>query len=127
MQIEFLRYIFWGEHAQMGALLLSIATESLFAIGCAKYLRLDLNSLVITASAATLITHPILWQLFTTLSMQMSVELRTLVLETLVVLVEGFAYKLVTRYSWKLSLGLSFSANFTSYLCGLLLYELLRQ
>jgi hypothetical protein len=127
MTIEFLRYIFWGEYAQMGALLLSIATESLFAIGCAKYLRLDRKLLVITASAGTLITHPVMWQLFTTLSTQISFEWRVAILEALVFLVEGLAYKLVTRYSWQLSLGLSFGANLTSYLCGVLLYRFLRQ
>jgi hypothetical protein len=127
MTIDFLRYIFWGEHAQMGALLLSIAIESLVAIGCAKYLRFDRHLLVITASATTLMTHPILWQLFTDLLAQISYEWRVFILETLVVLVEGLAYKLVTRYSWRISLGLSFGANFTSYLCGVVLYELLRQ
>jgi hypothetical protein len=102
-------------------------TESLFAIGCAKYFKLDGKLLAIIATAATLITHPIMWQLFTTLAARMSYDLRVLVLEILVFLVEGVAYKLATTYSWRLSLGLSFGANFTSYMCGVLLYKFLRQ
>jgi hypothetical protein len=127
MSIEFLRSIFWGEHTQVGALLLSIATESLVAICWAKYFRLDGKLLALTASAATLITHPIMWQSFATLAAYLSFDLRVLVLETLVFLVEGVAYRLATTYSWRLSLGLSFGANFTSYACGMLLYEFLRQ
>jgi hypothetical protein len=127
MSIDFLQSIFWGEHAQAGALILSIVTESLFAIGYAKYFKLDGKLLVITASAATLVTHPILWQLFTTLAANLSFDVRVLILETLVFLVEGVAYKLATTYSWQLSLGLSFGANITSYTCGVLLYEFLSQ
>lgn len=127
MSIDFLRSIFWGEYSQIGALVLSIVTESLFAIGCAKYLKLDGKLLAITASAATLITHPIMWQLFTTLSHHISFDLRVLFLEILVFLAEGIAYKLATPYSLRLSLGLSFGANFSSYMCGVLLYEFLRQ
>jgi hypothetical protein len=127
MSIDLLRSIFWGEYSQIGALALSIVTESLFAIGCAKYFKLEGKLLAITAGAATLITHPILWQLFDNLSTHTSYNLRVLVLETLVFLVEGVAYKLATTYSWRLSLGLSIGANFTSYMCGVLLYEFLRQ
>jgi hypothetical protein len=127
MSIDFLRSIFWGEHAQAGALILSIVTEGLFAIGCAKYFKLDGKLLVLTASAATLVTHPIVWQLFTTLAAHLSFDLRVLILETIVFLGEGVAYKLATPYSWQLSLSLSFGANLTSYTCGVLVYKFLSQ
>jgi hypothetical protein len=127
MSIDFLRSIFWSKQAQSGALILSIVIESLFTIGCARYFKLDSKLLAITAIAATLITHPILWHLFVILAAHASFELRVLVLETLVFLVEGLGYKLATTYSWQLSLCLSFGANLSSYMCGVLLYEFLSQ
>lgn len=127
MSIDFLRSIFWGESARLGALILSIVIESLVAIGYAKYFKLDGKLLAITAIAATLITHPILWQLFAALAAHLSFDLRTIILETLVFLAEAIIYKLATPYSWQLSLHLSFVANLSSYMCGVLLYEFLSQ
>lgn len=107
------------------ALAISISIEGMFVAIYAKFLRLDGKLLVMISMAATLITHPLAWKLFLDLSPYLSFIARSLLLESGVILVEGLIYNLVTGYSWRSSMGLSFSANLTSYICGFLWYKLL--
>lgn len=112
--------------AEFIALIFSMIIESLFVACCGKILRLNWRFLIAIACAATLITHPIIWQLFINLSPYLSFYVRSLLLETLVFIFEGFIYKWATGYSWRLSMGLSFGANLASYSCGILFYSLQR-
>ena len=107
-------------------LLISIAIEVLVVGIWGKFRQLDWKLLAIVATASTLITHPILWQVFNNLLPSMSWDLHpdsrcnylALLLEIPVVLVEGVMYKVVMKYSWRSSLILSFVANLGSYLIG---------
>ncbi len=127
MSIDLLRYVLWGEYTEFIALIISIIIESSFVWICANLLDLNGKLLIICATTGTLITHPVIWDLFVRLSPYLNFEMRSLILELLVVLVEGCIYKLVTSYSLQMSMSLSFSANLASYTCGLLLYQFLSQ
>jgi hypothetical protein len=113
-------------------LLISIAVEVSVVGVWGKLRQLDWKLLAIVATTSTLITHPILWQVFNNLlplvSFDRSPENRfsylALLLELPVVLVEGIVYKWVMKYSWRSSMGISLIANLTSYLLGLWLMYL---
>jgi hypothetical protein len=107
------------------ALMISIAIESLFVAIWANCFKLDWKLSVIISIAGTLITHPIAWKLFLDLSPYLRFWMRSLLLESAVILVEGLIFKLATGYSWRSSISLSFGANLASYSCGLLWYQLL--
>lgn len=108
------------------ALIFSMVIESLFVACWGKILRLHWRFLIAVACAATLITHPVIWQLFINLSLYLNFYVRSLLLETLVFIFEGLIYKWVTGYSWRLSMSLSFGANLASYSGGILFYSLQR-
>jgi hypothetical protein len=105
------------------ALLLSIAIESCIVFMIGKTRRLNGQILMLSAISSTLITHPFLWKLFLDLEPHLNFVARSLLLETGVVLIEGFLYRWITQYSWRCAMGLSFCANLTSYLAGLLFYS----
>ena len=113
--------------AEFITLIISIAIEVAIVAIWGKFKKLAWQRLAIVACASTLITHPILWQIFSDLLPKMSFDLAptdrfnylALLLEIPVVVVEGLIYKWVMKYSWRLSLSLSFFANFASYLFGL--------
>ncbi|MBW4621388.1 MAG: hypothetical protein KME17_18760 [Cyanosarcina radialis HA8281-LM2] len=107
------------------ALIISICIEGVFVTIWAKFFGIDGKLLVIISIAATLITHPIAWKLFLDLSPYLNFPVRSLLLESAVILVEGLIYKIATSYSWRASISLSFGANLASYSCGLLWYQLL--
>ncbi len=108
-------------------LLISIAIEVLIVWVLGRIWKLDWRLLATVATASTLITHPILWQVFNNLLPTISaaytpheyINSLALLLEIPVVLVEGWMYKWVMKYSWRSSLGLSFAANLASYLFGI--------
>jgi hypothetical protein len=108
---------------QFIALILSIVIEGIFVAIWAQIWKLNGRSLVVVASASTLITHPILWQVFIDLSSGLSFPVLSL-LEIPVVLFEGGMYRWVTGYPWLNCFGLSLGANLTSYIGGLLVYQL---
>ncbi len=112
------------DRSEFTALIISIAIEAIVVGIWGTIKQLEWRSLMLVASASTLITHPILWQLFNDLSPALSYNNRSLLLETLVAIVEGLMYKLAVRYSWRTSLGLSFLANLASYSFGVLWYRL---
>lgn len=112
------------DRAEFMALVISIAIEALFVGIWGKVRQLKWRSLILVASASTLVTHPILWKLFTDLSPYFSFNILVLCLETCVAIVEAVIYKLTMRYSWRSSLCLSFAANLCSYTFGLLFYRL---
>jgi hypothetical protein len=108
-------------------LLISIAIEALIVSIFGKVRRLEWQLLAIVATTSTLITHPILWQVFNDLLPAMGGDRSphdrynylSMLLEIPVVIVEGLIYKLVMKYSWRLSMSLSLMANLASYLFGL--------
>jgi hypothetical protein len=113
-------------------LLISIAIEVVIVGIWGKLRQLNWRLLTIVATTSTLITHPILWQVFNDLlplvnlerSPEHSFNYLALLLEVPVVLVEGIAYKVVTKYSWRSSISISLMANLASYLVGLWLMYL---
>jgi hypothetical protein len=108
-------------------LLISIAIEVLIVWVLGRIWKLDWRLLAIVATASTLITHPILWQVFNNLLPTISMEYvpqerlnyLAILLEIPVVIIEGCMYKWVMKYSWQSSLVLSFLANLASYLFGI--------
>ncbi len=112
------------DRAELMALVISIAIESIFVGIWGQFRRLKWQSLILVASASTLVTHPILWKLFTDLAPYFNFNILTIFLETCVAIAEGGMYKLTMGYSWRSSLGLSFAANLCSYSFGLVFYRL---
>jgi hypothetical protein len=112
------------DRSEFIALIISIAIESLVVGIWGKIRRLEWRSLILVASGSTLFTHPILWQLVTQLSPHFNFSLLILLLEMLVVTIEGLMYKLAMGYSWRSSLTISLVANLASYTFGLLIYQL---
>jgi hypothetical protein len=106
-------------------LIISIAIEALVVGIWGKLRKLEWRLLIIVASASTLITHPILWQVFNHLLPTTGEQVTgdryknlALILEIPVVIVEGLMYKWVMKYSWRSSTIVSFVANLASYLFG---------
>ncbi len=112
------------DRSEFTALTISIAIEALVVGIWGIIRRLEWRSLMMVASASTLVTHPILWQLFTALLPDLSFNTLSLLLEVPVVMIEGWMYKLAIGYSWRSSFALSFGANLASYTFGLLIYQL---
>lgn len=112
------------DRSEFIALTISIAIEAL-AVGIWGIVRrVEWRSLMMVASASTLVTHPILWKLFHDLLPYLSFNTLSLLLEIPVVIIEGWMYKLTIGSSWRSSLALSFGANLASYTFGLLIYQL---
>jgi hypothetical protein len=113
-------------------LLISIAIEALIVGVWGRFRKLNWQILAIVATASTLITHPILWQVFNNLLSSLNIDgspedrfnYLALLLEIPVTLVEGIVYKWVMKYSWRSSMGISLMANLSSYLMGLWLMYL---
>jgi hypothetical protein len=112
------------DRSEFIALTISIAIEALIVGSWGIIRRLEWRSLMMVASASTLVTHPILWKLFNDLLPYLSFNTLSLLLEVPVVMIEGWMYKLAIGYSWRSSLALSFGANLGSYTFGLLIYQL---
>ncbi len=118
MQLDFL---------ELFTLTISIAIEAAIVSIWGRFKGLAWRRLAIVACASTLVTHPILWQVFNDLLPKMSFDLEgtkrfnylALLLEISVVIVEGLIYKWVMKYSWQSSLSLSFFVNLASYLFGM--------
>ncbi|WP_310483789.1 hypothetical protein [Chamaesiphon sp. VAR_48_metabat_403] len=116
---------------ELFTLTISIAIEAAIVSIWGKFRKLAWRRLAIVACASTLVTHPILWKIFSDLLPKMSFELApsdrfnylALLLEIPVVIVEGLIYKWVIKYSWRSSLSLSFFANLASYLFGVFLFN----
>jgi hypothetical protein len=112
------------DRAEFIALIISIFSESLLVICWRKFGGRNWRSVVIAATIGTLITHPIFWQVFTTLSSSISYLARLLVLEFIVAIVESLIYRSVTGDRWRTCLLLSFYANAFSCTIGILLSRL---
>ncbi|WP_309738494.1 MULTISPECIES: hypothetical protein [unclassified Chamaesiphon] len=120
------------DRAEFITLLISIAIETLIVGIWGKLRQLDWRLLALVAVASTLITHPILWQVFNDLLPKVNLDrdledrfnYLALLLEIPVVLAEGIVYKWVMKYSWRSSMTISLMANLTSYLMGLWLVSL---
>ncbi|PSB56323.1 hypothetical protein [Chamaesiphon polymorphus] len=108
------------------ALIISIAIETAIVSIWGKFRKLEWRLLAIVAAASTLITHPILWQVFNDLLPTINGEGAStdrynelaLLLEIPVFIVEGSIYKWVMKYSWLASMSISSIANLGSYLFG---------
>jgi hypothetical protein len=112
------------DRSEFIALTISIAIEALVVGIWGVIRRREWRSLMMVASASTLVTHPILWKLFNDLLPYLSFNILSLLLEIPVAVIEGWIYKLTIGYSWRSSLALSFGANLASYTFGLLIYQL---
>ncbi|MBW4510583.1 MAG: hypothetical protein KME64_29310 [Scytonematopsis contorta HA4267-MV1] len=112
--------------SQLFALSISLVTE-VFVIFLLVYFTLEFSSLeirriLIVAFAATLFTHTFAWQSNEILLPYLVFPLRAMLIEMIVVIVEGVIYRIFTGFSWWQSLFLSFLANATSFLVGLTIY-----
>jgi hypothetical protein len=109
---------------QMQALLLSLSIEGFVAIGLIYILRWNLRHrlayLVGAVMSVTLLTHPVAWfaneQLFL---MGFDFFWRALVIESIVITIEGFALSYGLSMGLNRGLVLSAAANATSFSVGL--------
>lgn len=110
---------------QTGALLLTLAIEVPFAVALVAWRRWAPGRLVavaITAVAASLVTHPMLWIVDPLLRSTIDMGPRWALLETGIALVEAGVYVLGAGLSARRALVLSFLANAVSFGVGLAIH-----
>lgn len=111
---------------QLQALLLSILLEVPVVVALARLLGVDtpLRRLVLTACAATLLTHPFAWHGFRVLSgVFPSYWVKAGVIEGGVAVVEGLLYWRVAGAGFGRGQALGWASNAFSYGIGLLLFR----
>lgn len=86
----------------------------------------DIYNALILACLATLITHPLAWEINQILMPYLGFSLRVGLIEIAVVIAEGVLYTFFLNLGWRIGLLLSLIANATSFLGGLLINNLLR-
>lgn len=108
---------------QTEAMLLTFAIEAVAAAALARSLKLQPTACVLSAIAASAITHPILWAVFFDMRTVLG-ALTTPVLEGCIILAEAPAYRLIATRRWDDALLLSIIANAASWGAGEIIYAL---
>ena len=112
---------------QTTALLVSIAVEAVVAASVVGLSGWGVPGRgVVAALVATLVTHPAVWWGFPEIELSTSYRTAFAVTESLVVLVEMLAYRLILPLGWRRALALSFIANAASAGVGMLYYLVAR-
>lgn len=113
---------------QWMALLLSLAVEIPCVLLLSRLLRPrpGLPRTAAVAATATLLTHPLAYQLTLLLRPLMPFVWRAAVIEGAVVLVEGALFAKVGEMGWKKGLAVALVANALSFAVGLLVYRFWR-
>ncbi|GJD18309.1 hypothetical protein RIVM261_032650 [Rivularia sp. IAM M-261] len=109
---------------QSTALLISLIVEIPIVIILLRQLS-SLNSfwLAILACGATMLTHPIAWESNQILIPYASFSVRSTLIESFVVLVEGIIYWVVLKLRCQQGLFISFIANIASFVAGLIFFS----
>ncbi|MCJ8280568.1 MAG: hypothetical protein MJK14_11860 [Rivularia sp. ALOHA_DT_140] len=112
------------------ALLVSLAIEIpiiLLLTHCLQRFSSFVELLAMSALAcgATLLTHPLAWTSNQVIIYNLAFPLRIIIIEAVVIFVEGFLYSLVLDLGWRKGFYLSFIANLASYCGGMVIYKLI--
>ncbi|OAD22107.1 membrane protein, partial [Candidatus Thiomargarita nelsonii] len=97
----------------MGMLIFSIAAGG---IKCARS-RNDIQKNVITALVVNVVTHTVFW--YTLPLIKLDHVIRLYGYETLIVIIEGLAYRILCKIPLSNAIALSFLLNLVSFLIGI--------
>src|ERR1700733_693268 len=108
---------------QIQALTVSIAIEAVIAFIMVRGLRWGSGiRAALAATVGTLITHPFVWHGVPRLEAPLGYGAAVALIESLVVLAESVAYRVVVPLAWRHALPASLIANAASTGAGLLYY-----
>lgn len=115
---------------QFIALLISLAIEIPIVLLLTYFLQrfssfIELLAMFALACGATLLTHPMAWTSNQIIIFYLLSPVRIILIEAIVILIEGFLYSQVLNLGWKKGLYLSLVANLASYCGGVIIYQLL--
>ncbi|AFY55725.1 hypothetical protein Riv7116_3255 [Rivularia sp. PCC 7116] len=115
---------------QFIALLLSLAIEIPIILLLTHYLQrfssfVELLAMSSLACGATLLTHPLAWTSNQIIIHDLIFPVRIIIIEAIVVFIEGFLYSQVLDLGWRKGLYLSMIANIASFCGGIIMYKFL--
>ncbi len=115
---------------QFIALLVSLAIEIPIILLLIHFLQrfsssVELLAMFALACGATLLTHPLAWTSNQVIIYNLAFPAKIIIIEAIVIFVEGFLYAQVLDLGWKKGLYLSFIANLASYCVGLIIFRLM--
>ncbi|MEL6459722.1 MAG: hypothetical protein AAFQ91_15945 [Cyanobacteria bacterium J06621_15] len=113
---------------QFIALLISLAIEIPIILLLTHFLQrfsssVELLAMFALACGATLLTHPLAWTSNQVMIYNLAFPVRIIIIEAIVIFIEGFLYSQVLDLNWKKGLYLSFIANLASYCVGMIIYQ----
>ena len=113
---------------QFIALLVSLAIEIPIILLLIHFLQrfsssVELLAMFALACGATLLTHPLAWTSNQMMIYNLAFPVRIIIIEAIVIFIEGFLYSQVLDLNWKIGLYLSFIANLASYCVGMIIYQ----
>ncbi len=115
---------------QFIALLISLAIEIPIILLLTHFLQrfsssVELLAMFALACGATLLTHPLAWTSNQIIISDFIFPLRVIIIESIVIFVEGFLYSQVLDLGWRKGLYLSMIANIASFCGGIIIYRLI--
>ena len=112
---------------QAVALVMSIAIEAVVAFALIRASRWGRGgNAALAAALGTLVTHPIAWALVPRMEPPLGYAGAIALVESVVVLAESVAYRVIVPLAWRRALAASLVANAASTTAGLLYYGLAR-
>ena len=115
---------------QFIALLISLAIEIPIVLLLIHFLQrfsssVELLAMFALACGATLLTHPLAWMSNQIIIHDLIFPARIIIIEAIVVFVEGFLYSQVLDLGWRKGLYLSMIANIASFCGGMIIYRVI--
>jgi len=116
---------------QFIALIISLAIEIPIILLLTHFLQrfssfVELLAMSALACGATLLTHPLAWASNQLIIYDFIFPIRIIIIEAIVVSVEGFLYSQVLDLGWRKGFYLSMIANIASFCGGLIIYRLMQ-
>ena len=113
---------------QFIALLISLAIEIPIILLLTHFSQrfssfVELLAMFALACGATLLTHPMAWMSNQIIIFYLFPPLTIIIVEAIVILIEGFLYSQVLDIGWKKGFCISLIANIASYLGGVIIYK----
>jgi hypothetical protein len=111
---------------QFIALLISLAIEIPIVLLLIHYLQrfsslVEVLAMFALACGATLLTHPLAWMSNQIIIYKLIFPARVIIIEAIVIFVEGFLYSQVLDLGWRKALYLSMIANIASFCGGIII------
>lgn len=115
---------------QFIALLVSLAIEIPIILLLIHFLQrfsslVELFAMFALACGATLLTHPLAWMSNQIMIHDLIYPVRIIIIETIVISVEGFLYSQVIDIGWRKGLYISMIANIASFCGGMIIYRVI--